>query len=185
MVTVNDIQDRDIVVFGTGIMAIRCTHYFEKRGITVKNYFNNGNVLKTFMSRPVYDIKEQNIQNSDYIIVAVINISDYIAISGQLSAIGMKEFKDFIYYGWLDKKLVLLHGNCHMIVIKKFLQSSKNFCDKYAIYPNPLICENKNSKIEDTVLENCDLWIHEDIRANNSYGYQLSDEFLRKKKKCF
>lgn len=93
----------------------------------------------------------------------------------------MEEFNDYIFYKWIDRKVVLLHGNCHMLVVKSYLESSDNFMNQYAIYPNPLIQNNKEKKISDIVLKNCEVWIHEDIQRENKYGYFLSDVYIREK----
>lgn len=89
------------------------------------------------------------------------------------------EFRDYIYFEWLFKKVALLHGNCHMEVIKDFLMSSEQFSNIYAVYPNPPICCNAKGRVEKEVLKNCDLWIHQEIRTDNEYGYLLSDEYMR------
>lgn len=116
-----------------------------------------------------------------YIVIAVGRISTYLELAGQLNELGLVEFDDYIYYKWLDKKLVLLHGNCHMHIIKSYLESSNKFAEKYEFYPNPLICNNKEGKIADKVFDYCDLWIHEDIQEDNEYGYLLSDVYIRGK----
>ena len=178
MISLCNIQNREIVVFGTGLNAAKCTYYLKNKGISVKHYLNNYKSIDSFMGRSVYDLKE-HIYKDIYVLVAVGDISAYITISNQLQSLGMQEFSDYLYYGWLNKSIVLLHGNCHMVIIKNYLESSKKFGEQYAIYPNPTICENKKRKIDNVVLRNCDVWIHEDIQRNNGYGYYLSDEFLR------
>ena len=73
-----------------------------------------------------------------------------------------------------------------MQIIKEYLLSSTDFCEKYALYPFIPI-QNLSGKIEEEVLCNCDLFIHQDIQAANEFGYELSDEYVLPKLKdsCF
>ena len=179
MITIDDLKKREIVIFGTGLDGAKCAYYLHIHGLPIKYFLSNNNKVETFMGYPVYEFEDINTSNKTYIIISVGMISTYLEISGQLQKINMEEFKDYIYYRWIGKKIVLLHGNCHMVVINSYLESSKKFSKRYAIYPNPCICDNKDGYIKNWVLENCDVWIHEDIRKDNEYGYCLSDEYIR------
>ncbi len=170
---------RDIVIFGTGLDAVKCAYSFYNRGISIKYFLNNNSRIDTFLECPVYEPDSKYISDKVYIIVAVGRMHTYLVLSNQLKELNLEEFTDFIYYKWIDKRLVLLHGNCHMSVIKAYLESSQKFLDKYAIYPNPLIQENREKKIENNVLNNCEIWIHEDIQEQNAFGYFLSDAYIR------
>ena len=101
----------------------------------------------------------------------------FLAISEQLRNMELSEFEDFIFYPLIDRKMVLLHGNCHMSIVKEYLESCEYFNKEYYIYYNPLICNNTEHKIRKEVLKNCDVWIHEDIQENNAYGIYLSDKY--------
>lgn len=182
MIAINDLKKRKIAILGTGLDSVKCTYYLHRNEIFIKYFLNNNSMIESFMGNPVYDLGNKNLSNVDYIIIAVGTISTYLELSEQLQKKGMKEFKDYIYYKWIEKEIVLLHGNCHMIVIRSYLESSKKFSERYAIYPNPCICDNKDGFIKDHVYKNCDIWIHEDIRKDNEFGYYLSDEFMRE---CF
>ncbi len=181
MVSLNDIKRRTIVIFGTGLDAVKCAYSFYNRGICIKYFLNNNSRIDTFLGCPVYEPDSKYLSDKVYVIVAVGTMPTYLVLSKQLKELHLGEFTDFIYYKWIDKKLVLLHGNCHMTVIHAYLESSKKFSTKYAIYPNPLIQENREKRIDSRVLENCDLWIHEDIQKDNIYGYFLSDTYIRQK----
>ena len=169
----------EIAVFGTGLDSVKCTYYLKENGIQVAYYLNNKCNIEKFSGMCVYEPTEENIKNV-YILVDASEAS-YPAISNQLQGMGLNEFDDYIYYEWAYKKVVLLHGNCHMSVIKEYLNSSNQFSKEYSCYPNPPICDNPKRKIADSALATCDLWIHEDIRANNPFGYELSDEYIRSK----
>lgn len=120
-----------------------------------------------------------------YIILAT-SKKAYSEIKKQLCEEGYKEFVHFAYYQYFYKKLVVLHGNCHMDIIKRFLHSSEMFTDNYVIYPLPPIQCIEEKSIEENVLDNCDVFIHQDIQANNEFGYRLSDEYILPKlrKEC-
>ena len=180
-VLTNNAPKRDIAIFGTGLDAVKCAYSLFNRGISIQYFLNNNSRIETFLGCPVYEPDFKYISDKVYIIVAVGTMSTYLVLSNQLKELHLEEFTDFIYYKWIDKKLVLLHGNCHMTVIKAYLESSQEFSDIYAIYPNPLIQENKEKRIENNVLKNCEIWIHEDIQEQNAYGYFLSDVYIREK----
>lgn len=169
---------RSFAVFGTGLEAVKCIYYLQEKGIEITYCLNNNCKVEQFCGCPVFEPDKENMRNVFILVASKEHV--YPIISRQLEENGLSEFKDYIYYEWIDKKLVLLHGNCHMSIIKLFLLSSKTFSRQYSIYPNPLICENKKGKIEKAVLESCDLWIHEDIQTDNGYSYFLSDEYIRK-----
>jgi hypothetical protein len=150
----------------------------EKKGVRVSYFLNNNNKLDTLHNLKVYTPDEENTKNV-FIVVAVSHELIYYEVAEQLKAYGLREFENYTYYTLLFKKIVLLHGNCHIGMLASILSLSKEFQEQYAIYPNPLICDNPSGKIEDTGLQNCDVWIHQDIRTNNPYGYYLSDEYVR------
>lgn len=87
----------------------------------------------------------------------------------------MKEIRDFIYYDSYNKKIAVLHGNCHMNVVHEYLASSEEFINKYVIYPIPRIQVNSKGYIEQSLLEICDLMIIQDIQEENAYGFKLSE----------
>ncbi len=165
------------VVFGTGLDAVKCIYHLQKREIEIAYCLNNNCKEEQFCGYPVYEPDQNHLKNV-FLLVAV-RSHVYPIISRQLQENGLLEFTDYIYYEWAYKKVVLLHGNCHMAIIRSFLLSSESFNRQYSVYPNPPIYEIKAGKIEKNVLENCDIWIHEDIRPDNDYSYFLSDEYMR------
>lgn len=178
MITIDYLKNKKIAIFGTGLDSTKCAYYLHNQKLNIDCFLNNKRMIETFMGYPVYEPCDMEVLNGKYVIIAVGAISTYVELSEQLQKIGMEEFKDYLYYKWIGKNLVLLHGNCHMAVIHSYLESSKKFSAKYAIYPNPCIYNNKDGYIKKRVLENTDVWIHEDIRKDNEYGYFLSDEYI-------
>ena len=173
------VQHQRIAIFGTGLFGVRCMYDLQKRGIHIDFFLDNNCKIHSFCYLPVYELDSDKIKNL-FIIVAT-NEQTYAIVSEQLSEMGLEEFSDYIFFPWIKKKVVLLHGNCHLDVIEEYLKSSGKFQKEYAVYPNPRICNNKEHRIEDYILSNCDVWIHEDIREDNSFGYYLSDQYIRSK----
>ena len=174
----NNVNEKKIVIFGTGIDGLRCKDVLYKQYQLSPEYFVVNNCQQTnFAGFSVQECDKQNI--GEHFVLVATKEATYPMIKKQLCDMGYIEFEHFIFYEWMFKKLVLLHGNCHLDVIEEYLRSSRNFLEKYSIYPNPRICMNDSKTILTTVLQNIDLWIHEDIQDNNGYSYYLSDNYLR------
>lgn len=105
---------------------------------------------------------------------------NYKDISVQMKNMGFREFIDYIYYDFLYKKIVLLHGNCHMDVLELNFMKSQEFKRSYSIYPNETICNNSKKYISEDVLKNVDVFIHQDIKDDNQYAFELSDSYIRR-----
>ena len=176
------------VVWGTGIHAAQFS-YAKRNLINIEFYIDNAVEENewTFFGKKVLKYDEaERFGLKDYFIILATAENVYSEIKKQLHEIGYKEFKSFAYYQFFLKKIVLLHGNCHMRIVKQFLLSSEDFSRQYAIYPLTAIQNIKEKYIDKEVLENCDLFIHEDIQAENEYGFKLSDEYIlpRLKREC-
>ena len=145
--------------------------------IRVKGFLALNPQVDLFRGIKVFDTKQ--ILPDDFIVVAT-GESVYEDISIELRACKKKEFIDFAYYTWFIKDIVLLHGNCHMAIIRKYLQSSNIFRDGFAIYPYPLLLPTiKEFRTEEEIFFHVDYWIHEDIRDDNMFGYEVSDSYIR------
>ena len=181
MVDLTFLHNHRVVIFGTGILAAKCVYSLLIRQIQVEYFLNNNCKIQTFCNRPVFSPDENNIK--DVFIIVAASENALLSIGKQLRDNGLKEFSDFIYYPLIDKKMVLLHGNCHMSVIKEYLESNETFSKEYCIYYNPLICHNTEHRIREEVLRNCDVLVHEDIQEDNYCGYYLSDKYIRQQLK--
>lgn len=173
MVTWEWLKNKKVVMYGTGINAVKCVRLLEKNGIKVEFVLDGKDGIGIFKSYPVYQPIVENLK--EYYVVVASSYETYPIIKEKLR--GLNEFESYIYYGWLDKKMVLLHGNCHMDVIEDFLNSSEAFSRNYAVYPTARICTKERTKEE--VLKYMDVWIHEDIRKDNLFGYEFSDEYMK------
>lgn len=70
----------------------------------------------------------------------------------QLEDYGLKEFDDFIYYEFFNKKIAVIHANCFGSAYMEYLNKSKDFTDIYALYPIPPIYLNKKRVIDDKTI---------------------------------
>ena len=174
MVTLDSLRDRDVVIYGTGINALKCVSFLEQNGIEIQYMLDGRDGIGRFKNYSVYKPVHEKLKNK-FIVVAS-SYETYFTIKKNIGP--MQEFKDFIYYLWIDKKMVFLHGNCHMDVIEGYLKSSDEFAKEFAIYPTPRICTKK--KLNEKIIKYMDVWIHEDIRSNNVFGYEYSDEYVGK-----
>lgn len=172
------VLDKKVVIFGTGIDGIRCMDILSKQHNISPEYFLINNCQQENLGDFLVLECDKNNVAGKFVLVATRELT-YTTIKKQFCEMGLVEFEDFIYYEWMFKQLVLLHGNCHLDIIESYLRSSKIFLNQYSIYPVQRICMNNEKKISVEVLHNIDLWIHEDIQEKNSYSYYLSDNYLR------
>lgn len=167
---------RKIALWGTGLEAVR---FMYSTDLNVELVIDSNRVLDDWTFRGLPVKKTTEIPNlKDYYIVIATSEGVYIQICDELLSQGLEEFNDFCYSKHIEKKLVVVHGNCHATLIKKMLTSVELFNNEYAIYPLSAICGIKEGYIRDGLLKNCDVFIHQDIRPDNSYGYRFSDEYI-------
>lgn len=174
MVTLDALVGKEIVVYGTGANAVKCVSLLECRGIKIKYILDSREGIGRFKNYPVYMLMDEYLRGK-YIIIAC-DEKRYGEIKVKFGK--CREFKDYIHYSWLDKKMVFLYGNCHMDVIEAYLRSSGKFKERHTIYPAPRICMKQ--PVDPEVLAVMDIWVHEDIRKDNQFGYEFSDEYIRK-----
>lgn len=177
MISLEFYQGKEIVIWGTGLHAVKCAYFLQQQHISVAYFLNNNCKISTFLGKPVHIPSE--VKCKDKLIIVASSENVYVAISEQLATLGLSEVEDYIYYQWFMKKIVLLHGNCHIIPIQEYLNSSSTFRQRYTFYQHPLI-QNGMKPLSKKMMQLIDLWIHEDIRSDNEYGYELSDEYMRK-----
>ncbi len=163
-----------IVIFGTGGHAAR-DFYTLRKDYEVMWFFDNNKEGGTFQSKEIKKPDSNNIYK--YFIAVSTSESFYAEIAEQLKRYGLMELKDFCLGSALGKKTVLLHGNCHMDILKQYMMTSDIFQKEYFIYPLPPIHKLKK-KIDDDLLQNCNVFIHQDIRKENSFGYYFSDDYI-------
>lgn len=84
----------------------------------------------------------------------------------------------------MERKKVVVYGNCHTEAVIKYLQSNKEFIQKYEILPILPVYQIENSEYFNLpVFKECDIFIHQSIRENNRYGREYASKNLISKLK--
>lgn len=174
-----------ISLFGCGYGAERL--YYE---ILDKNLADVVYVFDNFADGRFHNIEIKKPELSalkKYPICVTVEDADvYEQIKIQLNKMGLEEFSDYYWRDALLKKIVVIHANCYGPIIRDVFRKSERFNANYMIYDIPEIYRNEKGFIDETLLRNCDIFIHQDIQAANSFGYKLSDEYCKTflKKDC-
>lgn len=167
-----------VSLFGCGYYAERL--YYE---IVNKNLADVIYIFDNFAKGKFHNIeirKPDPLALKEYpVCIAIGDLNVYEQIRTQLDMMGMKEFEDFYWKDALFKKIVVINANCYGPVIGGALRRSENFNMKYMIYDVPAIHENEKGYIDENLLKNCDVFIHQDIQPTNSFGYKFSDEYCK------
>ena len=114
-----------------------------------------------------------------YVIIAAVEWTIYGSLKRDFEEQGLREFDDFIWGAEFRKKIVLINANCHGTVVAHYLNRSRQFSEIYCIHPFSQIQDNKEKEIGEGLLRMIDVYIHQDIRAENKISYKLSDEYVR------
>lgn len=98
---------------------------------------------------------------------------------------GYSEFSDYIIADYLDKRIVILYGNCHTSVVAEVLGKYKQFTDEFVIYPiKPIYMVKDPMYFNQPIFSICDVFINQPIQINNRYGKDFaSEEIIKKLKK--
>ena len=166
---------KKFVLYGAGWQAEKFLYQFrEKESIA---YCIDGIRTGVFKQFPIYTLDSApDIHNYQIIVTAV--WENYIQIRECLEEKQLHEFQDFIWSEAFGKKLVLINANCHGEFYKRYLYQSKTFKQEYVIWNLPPFHIHKSSQIPDKLLSRCDLFIHQDVRPENPFGYKFSDEYI-------
>lgn len=170
--------NRPIAIWGTDKEGAETYFKLERDGYKVDCFFDNkiDGEESFFLDKKVKKPDLHKVKG--YFIFVACKYYTYQIITEQLESYGMNEIADFIFFDSYKKKVVLIHGNCHMEVLRHYLERTKNFKDRYCIYPNSVIQDNKRGYINDDLLKLCDVLIEQDIRNENRFGYKLCSEYI-------
>lgn len=168
---------------GAGLEAEEFMYNCYVEHITIDFIIDNY-ITGEFHNCKIYKLDEVENINNYFIVVACKSKETYLQIKDLLGKRGLNEFDNFIWFRMWNKKIIAINANCHGTALKKYLTASDEFNLKFAIYPIPEL--QNNFLIEDNILKNVDVYIHQDIRAENKVSYYLSDEFIltRLKQDC-
>lgn len=160
---------REIIIFGAGRMGEKFIYQYSEE-VDIKCFWDNkkhGELLG-------YQIRKPELDKRYFIIVATM---EYLTIRKQLIDMGYQEFDDFIPAQIFRKKMTVAYGNCHMSVVKNYLECHKDFSSEFGFYPFPAIQRLKETDLScEDILNHCDLFFHQSIRKDNAYGEEYSSE---------
>lgn len=168
---------RKLALFGCGFEGEKIYYQLMRSGISLERVFDNYKT-GTFYGIVITRLPDDFSSLKEYYILVSSPIY-YFEIKKQLEEYGLKEFDDFVIGKSYHKKLVVVNANCYREVICQYLNSSKQFQKQYYIYHTKPVFEAGEEGIREDLLRQCDLFIHQDIREDNLYGYRVSDKYAR------
>lgn len=173
---INNDDHKDIILYGAGVEGEK--FYWAYRGYFRILFCVDRICHRKFHGIPVFDFNEvfRELQKKKNFIVVAAKENAYGEISASLQNIGLKEFKDYVEVGNIERKLAVLYGNCHMGIIKEYLETNPVFVREYKIRYYFL----QKEKIPDEVLEYCELLIVQDIQEENKYQFLCADQLCNK-----
>lgn len=104
----------------------------------------------------------------------------YQEISGILNSVGLMEFRDYIPVQMVQKKLVVMYGNCHMMILEKYLLKQREFQRQYVIRRYYIAETDKRKRYpSNNVLAHCQVLITQDIQRNNNLRVPGAKDVIR------
>lgn len=167
------------VLYGAGIQGEKFYARWHKRYDI--QFVIDRNANGTFHGLPVFSFEEKSAELKNYYIVVAVARMHYDTISQNLKDIGCIEFDDFIWMDNIDKKLMILYGNCHMAIIERYLNANPNVTKDYIVWRYYVANVDEKYRVpEDRQLRECSVFITQDIQEENA---ALVPGFAQLKKK--
>ena len=98
---------------------------------------------------------------------------------------GFREWRDFKWYKFANRKVCLISANCHGPMLEKYLLTQKSFTDIYAIHPfmahGGYMKDGMHTPLDDDLLLGVDLLLYQHMSIDNSMHSTYSDENLLSK----
>ncbi len=177
---VNNIKNKKIIIWGTGKDSVKATARLKEQGLQVAKYVTGSGPIcnPLFMGKEI-TLAEECLGRKDLFFVVAVRDIYWQEVRRKLTGSGYREFEDFVYWKVLDphRKMVMLHGNCHLDKVNDYLESSAEFNERYWIYPYKRVCEIGDITQFESAIRLTDVWIYQHIRPENSICYEISDEY--------
>jgi hypothetical protein len=158
---------KKIVIYGAGFEAERFITY--SQGAYEPEYYIDRNANRTFHGKKVYTYEEKKNELNNKKILVAANEHSYKEISILLENEGFVEFEDFLSIHYLGKQLVILYGNCHMMILKQYFEQQVEFVKKYFV--RLYYVGNKEIPSENDI-KHCSIFIGQDIAEINEMNVQ-------------
>lgn len=172
-----------VILYGTGIEGEKFYQAYRKK-------YKILYCIDKMYNRPFHGLSIVDFENvaaelkKNYFIIVAAKFYAYKEISANLRGIGLKEwidYKDADLIG--NKKLAILYGNCHMKILKEYLENNLTFSEIYKIRLY-IICEIEKDELDDACVgalrDFCRLLITQDIRKENSQKMPSADQIISK-----
>ena len=158
------------IIFGAGITGEKFLYQVYDK-LEIAGFFDN----RKEGALHGYKIQKPYYKEDLFVIVA---LDKYVEVRSQLLKLGYKEFENFIPYQIYNKKMAISYGNCHMAVIKNYMELCKKFAVEYGFYPFPQIQEMPKDFDFENILPHCKLFLHQSIRKENKFGLKYASSNL-------
>ena len=178
---------KDFVIYNAGGNIQEALRHFQIRGVKVEYIIcdvfsddNNENHFKIYTLDTAPNLSEKNI-------IIVCPQEEYIGISIKLKRKGLKEFRDFICFNFIGKKVVFVNAYCHGHWVRYRLDKSRQFNENYCLYPYyPPVHVPNCMPLDDDFLNNIDVYIYVHMPDKTDHGYTYSDSNVipKLKKDC-
>ena len=156
---------RKLILYGTGLEGEKFYSWSEK--LCDIAYCIDKRNNRSFHGKPVYSLEEKELELKNFFIIVAAQYNIYKEIRDDLVRRGLIEFKNFTYYIlYGGAKLAIIYGNCHMAKLCEYFCLNYFFLREYHLRYY-YIAENEcPSNVE---LENCSLFLAQDIREDNGF----------------
>lgn len=135
------------------------------------------------LDKPIKSLSTCNL--ADVMLLVVCPEHEYMQLAARLRSKGMKEFTDFKWYKFYDKKVCLINANCHGPLLKLGLLMHPAFTEEYTIHPHMALAgympQGMHTPLEDDLLANVDCVLMQHMQPENSMSPSYSDENVSKK----
>lgn len=161
-------MSREVIFWGCGKIA-KETYCKHKDEITLLYGISNDPTETLFAPEPgkAYPVKRPEMKQKTEDGMIIICSCDYKQIAEQLTLLGYIPFVDFIDYElanilWMEKKIVLLYGFCHLRGIADYLKETEPFLHEYAAiyYPNYLFLDYYQQERLKYLIDHCDVFVY-------------------------
>lgn len=176
------------VLYGAGWEAERFYYRFDERDQI--EFVIDANKKGNFHGLEIYRFEDIPCDLKNYKIIIATEMEPYFSIRKLLKANELFDYTWSKVIGGSDeRKIVVVNANCYGRAYKEYLLSNQWFNEHYRIIDIPAIHEYAKydtGDIPKELLEVCDVYIHQDVRAENQFSYFVSDEYilLQLKKEC-
>jgi hypothetical protein len=158
-------EKNGIIIYGTGLEGEK---FYSKFRNELHFVGAVDRVKRNFHDLKLYNIDELVELSKLYYIVVATGEKFYIEIKETLGSVGLVEFRDYIWNGEYNKKIILIYGNCHFVPIVSYMKMQMDICCNYRVRYFRIGSSDDRQYPSECELRNCDIFITQDIRENNT-----------------